>query len=185
MIQPSFVLFGFHLHEPSAEPGWKPGVGTLEKQVPLLPLYHYSITVAGHIGNGICRAKVPNLFNRICPAIASCDLPGLHIASRVKIRVHLHIDFFRFAAAVPIHSSQLLCKNYNYLSYYNKSLRCFQDDAAISSVIQTTKKSDSIQTKTLSLFFLFAVPARSSTFNLRTERTHSLDQLSKVNSTCG
>ena len=129
MNQPSFVLFGLHLHKPSAEPGWKSWVGTLEKQAPLLPLYHYSITVAGHIGNGICRAKVPHLLDGICPAIAPCDLPGLHIASRVKIRVHLHIDLFCFTAAVPIHSSQLLCKCHNYLSYYNKSLRCFQEKA--------------------------------------------------------
>lgn len=130
MIQPSFVLFGFHLHEPSAEPGWKPWVGTLEKQAPLLPLYHYSITVAGHIGNGICRAKVPHLLDGIRPTIAPCDLPGLHIAGCIKIRSHLHIDLFRFAMAVSIHSSQLLCKiDHNYLSCYNKSLRCFQEKA--------------------------------------------------------
>lgn len=84
MIQPSFVLFGFHLHEPSAEPGRKPWVGTLEKQVPLLSLYHYSITVAWHIGNGICRAKIPHLLDGICPTITPCDLPGLHIAGCVK-----------------------------------------------------------------------------------------------------
>ena len=127
ILQPSSVLFGFHLHEPSAEPGWKPWVGTLEKQVPLLPFYHYSITVAGHIGNGICGSKVPHLLDGIRPAIAPCDLPGLHIAGCVKIRVHLHIDLF--TAVVPIHSSQLLYKVHNYLSYYNKSLRCFQEKA--------------------------------------------------------
>jgi len=129
MIQPSFVLFDFHLHEPSAKPGWKPWVGTLEKQVPLLPLYHYSITVAGHIGNGICRAKVPHLLDGIRPTIAPCNLSGLHIAGCVKIRVHLHVDLFCFTAAVPIHSSQLLYENHNYLFYYNKSLRCFQEKA--------------------------------------------------------
>lgn len=159
MIQPSFVLFGFHLHEPSAEPGRKPWVGTFKKQVPFLPLYHYSITVAGHIGNGICRAKVPHLLDGICPAIASCDLPGLHIADCVKIRVHLHIDLFCFTAAVPIHSSQLLYKVHNYLSYYNESLRCFQDDTAILSVIQTTKKSDSISNRnTVTLFLVYSFP---------------------------
>lgn len=129
MIQPSFVLFGFYLHEPPAEPRGKPWVGTLEKKMPFLPFYHYSITVAGHIGNGICRAKVPHLLDGIRPTIALCDLPGLHIAGCVKIRVHLHIDLFCFTAAVPIHFSQLLCKSHNHLSYYNKSLRCFQEIA--------------------------------------------------------
>ena len=129
ILQPSSVLFGFHLHEPSAEPGGKPWVGTLEKQVPLLSLYHYSITVAGHIGNGICRAKVPHPLDGIRPAIAPCDLPGLHIACCIKIRSHFHIDLFRFATAVSIHSSQLLCENHNHSSYYNKSLRCFQEKA--------------------------------------------------------
>ncbi len=62
-----------------------------------------------------------------CPTITPCDLPGLHIAGYVKIRVHLHVDLFCFTAAVPIHSSQLLCKSNNYLFYYNKSLRCFQE----------------------------------------------------------
>ena len=129
ILQLSSVLFGFHLHEPSAEPGWKPWVGTLEKQTPFLPLYHYSITAAGHIGNGICGAKVPHLLDGIRPTIAPCDLPGLHIACCIKIRSHFHIDLFRFATAVSIHSSQLLCKVHNYLSYYNKSLRCFQEKA--------------------------------------------------------
>ena len=46
--------------------------------------------------------------------------------------------------ALCYHTSALLCIRHNHLSYYNKSLRCFQDEAAILSVIQTTKKSDSI-----------------------------------------
>ena len=155
MIQPSFVLFGFYLHEPPAEPRGKPWVGTLKKKMPFLPFYHYSITVAGHIGNGICRAKVPHPLDGIRPAIAPCDLPGLHIAGCVKIRSHFHIVLFRFATAVSIHSSQLLCKiSHNYLSYYNKSLRCFQDKTAISSVIQTTKKSDSISNRNAATLFL-------------------------------
>ena len=33
------------------------------------------------------------------------------------------------------HTSALLCKSNNYLSYYNKSLRCFQDGTTILSVI--------------------------------------------------
>ena len=94
--QSSFSLSGFHLHEPPAEPGGKPWVGTLEEQVPFLPLYHYSITVAGHISNGICRAKVPHLFDGIRPTIAPCDLPGLHITGCIKIRSRFHIDLFRF-----------------------------------------------------------------------------------------
>ena len=36
------------------------------------------------------------------------------------------------------------------------------------------KRVTAFQNETLSLFFLFIVPARSSTFNLRTERTHRL-----------
>ena len=41
--------------------------------------------------------------------------------------------------ALRCHDSALLCKIYNHLSYYNKSLRRFQDGTAILSVIQTTK----------------------------------------------
>ena len=129
ILQPSSVLLGFHLHEPSAEPGWKSWVGTLEKQTPFLPLYHYNITVAGHIGNGICGAKISYLFDGISSPITPCNLSGLHITCCIKIRSHFHIDPFRFATAVSIHSSQLLCKVHNYLSYYNKSLRCFQEKA--------------------------------------------------------
>ena len=33
------------------------------------------------------------------------------------------------------HTSALLCKSNNYLSYYNKSLRCYQEGTAILSVI--------------------------------------------------
>lgn len=160
MIQPSLVLFGFDLDKPPTESRWESRVGTLKKQVPFLSLYHYSITVAGYIGNGICRTKVPHLLDGICPAISPCDLPGLHITGCVKIRVYLHIDLFCFTAAVPIHSSQLLCKiSNNHLSYYNKILRCFQDDTAILSVIQTTKKSDSISNRnTVTLLLVYSSP---------------------------
>ena len=115
------------LHEPPPEAAGKHSVRTFKKQMPLLSFNDYSITVPRQVGNGRCWAEVPHLLNGVRPAIAPCDLPGLHIAGCVKIRVHLHIDLFCFTAAVPIHSSQLLCKAHNYLSYYNKSLRCFQE----------------------------------------------------------
>ena len=76
-----------------------------------------------------------------CPTITPCDLPGLHIAGYVKIRVHLHVDLFCFTAAVPIHSSQLLCKSNNYLFYYNKSLRCFQEKTQQLLAMQKKKYS--------------------------------------------
>ena len=61
--------------------------------------------------------------------------------------LHRGIETFQVdcqIGALRCHTSALLCKSHNHLSYYNKSLRCFQDGVAISSVIQTTKKSGSI-----------------------------------------
>lgn len=129
ILQPSSVLFGFHLHEPSSKPGWKSWVAAFKEQMLFLTFYHYSIAIAGYIGNGICRAKISYLFDGISSPITPCNLSGLHITCCIKIRSHFHIDLFRFATAVSIHSSQLLCKVHNYLSYYNKSLRCFQEKA--------------------------------------------------------
>ena len=36
----------------------------------------------------VYKRQVPHLLDGIRPAIAPCDLPGLHIAGCVKIRVH-------------------------------------------------------------------------------------------------
>ena len=52
--------------------------------------------------------------------------------------LHRGIETFQVdcqIGALCCHTSALLCKSHNYLSYYNKSLRCFQDGTAILSVI--------------------------------------------------
>ena len=44
--------------------------------------------------------------------------------------LHRGIETFQVdcqIGALRCHNSALLCKSHNYLSYYNKSLRCFQD----------------------------------------------------------
>ena len=46
--------------------------------------------------------------------------------------LHRGIETFQVdcqIGALRCHDSALLCKSHNYLSYYNKSLRCFQEKA--------------------------------------------------------
>ena len=57
--------------------------------------------------------------------------------------LHRGIETFQVdcqIGALHCHDSALLCKSHNHLSYYNKSLRCFQDGTAILSVISDNKK---------------------------------------------